>query len=199
MPTGVRLRDPRATLLAAAEHILVRQGPGALTSRAVTDEAGLAKGVLHRHFDGIDDLIVTLVEERLSLTQRWASELRASAGRGSVVATVARTLIQAIDPVAIGLVNLAIARDGVRRRLRLAGHSGLPTLPETTAMLATYLSVERERGRITRETDPDVLARTLVGTGHLLLAGELGATPDQAAVEEVVEASLVSNLVPGRA
>lgn len=165
----------------------------------MTDEAGLAKGVLHRHFDGIDDLIVTLVEERLLLTQRWASELRASAGRGSVVATVARTLIQAIDPVAIGLVNLAIARDGVRRRLRLAGHSGLPTLPETTAMLATYLSVERERGRITRETDPDVLARTLVGTGHLLLAGELGATPDQAAVEEVVEASLVSNLVPGRA
>lgn len=191
MPTGVPLRDPRAQLLVAAERILVRDGPGALTSRAVTDEAGLAKGVLHRHFDAVDDLIVALVEERILLIERRASELRDSAGSGTVIGNVARTLIETIDPVAVGLISLTIARDGLRTRLRRGGRPGLPTMPETTAMLSAYLSAEREIGRLAPEADPDVLARTLVGTGHLLLAGELGATPDVSAVEEVVEAALV--------
>ena len=50
MPTGTAIRDAREQLFAAAERILLRDGPNALTSRAVTTEAGFAKGVLHRHF-----------------------------------------------------------------------------------------------------------------------------------------------------
>jgi hypothetical protein len=52
VPTGVALPDPREQLFAAAERILRRAGPQALTSRALTTEAGCAKGVLHRHFAG---------------------------------------------------------------------------------------------------------------------------------------------------
>ena len=36
MPTGVALRDAREQMFAAAERILLRAGPHALTSRAVT-------------------------------------------------------------------------------------------------------------------------------------------------------------------
>ncbi|MER7370837.1 TetR family transcriptional regulator, partial [Nonomuraea wenchangensis] len=50
MPTGVALRDVRQQLFDAAERVLLRAGATGLTSRAVTDEAGVAKGVLHRHF-----------------------------------------------------------------------------------------------------------------------------------------------------
>ena len=50
MPTGVAIRDVRQQLFAAAERVLLRDGPSGLTSRAVTAEAGCAKGVLHRHF-----------------------------------------------------------------------------------------------------------------------------------------------------
>jgi AcrR family transcriptional regulator len=42
----VALRDARQQLFDAAERILLRSGPNALTSRAVTAEAGCAKGVL---------------------------------------------------------------------------------------------------------------------------------------------------------
>jgi hypothetical protein len=38
---------------------------------------------------------------------------------------------------------------------------------------------------------------TLVGTAHLLFAGELGALPDASAVEEVV-ASIIVGAEPGR-
>jgi AcrR family transcriptional regulator len=54
VPTGVALRDVREQLFGAAERVLLRDGPSALTSRAVTDEAGVAKGVLHRHFADFD-------------------------------------------------------------------------------------------------------------------------------------------------
>ena len=36
MPTGVAIRDARAQLFDAAERVLLRAGPNALTSRAVT-------------------------------------------------------------------------------------------------------------------------------------------------------------------
>ena len=54
VPTGVHIRDVRDQLFDAAERVLVRDGPNALTSRAVTMEAGCAKGVLYRHFDDFD-------------------------------------------------------------------------------------------------------------------------------------------------
>ena len=57
MPTGIALQDARERLFAAAERILLRDGPSGLTSRAVTDEAGVAKGVLHRHFADFDDFL----------------------------------------------------------------------------------------------------------------------------------------------
>ncbi len=60
MPTGVALRDAREQMFAAAERILLRDGPQALTSRAVTAEAGVAKGVLHRHFADFDAFLAEL-------------------------------------------------------------------------------------------------------------------------------------------
>ena len=66
MPTGVALHDPREQLFAAAERILLRDGPQALTSRAVTTEAGCAKGVLHRHFADFDDFLAALVRDRIA-------------------------------------------------------------------------------------------------------------------------------------
>lgn len=57
--------------------------------------------------------------------------------------------------------------------------------------LSAYLEAERRLGRITADTDIDVLALTLIGTGHLLFAGELGGPPDASAVREVVEAIIV--------
>jgi AcrR family transcriptional regulator len=55
VPAGVTIRDPRGQLFGGAGRVLLRDGPGGLTSRAVTAEAGVAKGVLHRHFAGFGD------------------------------------------------------------------------------------------------------------------------------------------------
>ena len=78
MPTGVHLRDARQQLFDAAERILLRAGPNALTSRAVTDEAGCAKGVLHRYFTDFDAFLADLVLDEMALTRRWVLAITGS-------------------------------------------------------------------------------------------------------------------------
>ena len=84
MPTGVHLRDVREQLFGAADRLLVEGGPSALTSRAVTTEAGVAKGVLHRHFDDFDAFLAEFVLDRVDKMDARAKELLGVAGAGTV-------------------------------------------------------------------------------------------------------------------
>lgn len=53
-------------------------------------------------------------------------------------------------------------------------------------MIASYLSAERELGRIAANADVDTVALTLIGAGHLLFAGRQGTPPEAEAVHKVV-------------
>lgn len=194
MPTGVALQDPRAQLVAAAERLLATGGAAALTSRAVTDEAGVAKGVLHRHFADFDDFLAALVRTRIQQADDAGERLVAAAGTGTVVGNVSGFLAATLDAVALAVVALITARDELRRRLRETSPAGVPLLAEITGALATYLAAEQSSGRVAPGTESRYLAMTVVGTGHLMFAGELGARPDDAAVHEMVESVLVGAL-----
>ncbi|MHC3473220.1 TetR/AcrR family transcriptional regulator [Streptomyces sp. 7R007] len=186
MPTGVALRDPRQQLFDAAERVLLRDGPTALTSRAVTTEAGCAKGVLHRHFADFDAFLAELVQDRIGRLRERSAALRAAAGTGTVTGNLTEAVIRLFDPVAVAVVGLVIARDGLRARLRAAGSSGIPLLSEASAMFASYLAVERDLGRLAPEADPAVLAPTLLGAAHLLFADRESPAPDESAVRTMV-------------
>ncbi|MFL4492538.1 TetR/AcrR family transcriptional regulator [Streptomyces sp. VTCC 41912] len=188
MPTGVAIRDVREQLFGAAERILLRAGPNALTSRAVTTEAGCAKGVLHRHFADFDAFLAELVRDRIGRIEDQATALRAAAGTGAVADRLTAALLDVFGPVAVAIVSLVISRDGLRAQLRAGGSTGVPLLAEATAMLASYLTAERALGRVAADADVDVLAPTLIGAGHLLFADREGTTPDAPAVHRVVTA-----------
>lgn len=172
MPTGVALRDARRQLFDAAERLLLKDGAGALTSRAVTAEAGCAKGVLHRHFADFDAFLTELVLVHVEQVQWQAVELdaRAATGTGTVVENLTETLAAAFSPVVVALIGLVIARDELRNRLRHGGSRGLPLVREATAMVAAYLTAEQRRGRIASDADIPTLAPTLIGAIHLRVA-----------------------------
>jgi AcrR family transcriptional regulator len=198
VPTGVHIRDARQQLLDAAERVLLRDGPSAVTSRAVTTEADVAKGVLHRHFADFDDFLAALVGERIARVGDRAGELRATAGTGTVAANLTRALVELLDPVAVAVAGLVLFRDELRARLRAGTPPrGVPLLAEATAAVAGYLAEERELGRIAVDADVDSLALALVGAAHLLLAGREPAPPDPAAVDPVV-AAVVADAVQRR-
>ena len=186
MPTGVALRDVRAQLFDAAERVLLRAGPQALTSRAVTTEAGVAKGVLHRHFTDFDAFLAELVEDRIARLGHQAAALHASAGTGTVAGNLTDALMDLLGSVAVAIVALITFRDDLRARLRQAGHAGVPLLTEAAAILASYLAAERDLGRIAAGADVDTLAPTLLGAAHLLFADRDSAPPSAGTVRKVV-------------
>jgi AcrR family transcriptional regulator len=186
VPTGVALRDAREQLFDAAERILLRAGPNALTSRAVTTEAQCAKGVLHRHFTDFDDFLAGLVLDRIARLDRQAATLWSAAGTGTVAGNLSGALTELFGSVALGIVSLVISRDDLRGRLRQASTAGIPLLTEATVMIAAYLSLECELGRLAADADVDTLAPTLIGAAHLLFAGREGVPPGPEAVRKVV-------------
>lgn len=192
MPTGVPMPDLRDQLFDAARRVLLRDGPGGLTSRAVTTEAGVAKGILHHHFADFDTFLASLVVSRLERLDHRSGELRASAGSGTVQDNLADALTAVLTPDALAIVSLAMSRHELLARLRLTTPTGVPLLTDSTKMIAAYLTAERGLGRIPLETDVDNLAVILVGGAHLQIAGHHGEPPDPDDVRILVTNTIAS-------
>ncbi|MFF0343080.1 TetR family transcriptional regulator [Kribbella sp. NPDC004875] len=191
MPTGVAMRDAREQLFDAAERVLLRDGPEALTSRAVTTEAGVAKGVLHKHFTDFDGFLAELVLDRIRRLDDQAAVLRDSVGHGTVVDNLTAMLTDLFGSVAVAIVSLTISRDGLRARLRAAVPTGVPILTDAGRILLEYLTAEQGLGRIPAGADLHSLGLTLIGSTHLLFADRTGTRPTVAEVR-----SFVASVVP---
>lgn len=190
MPTGTAIRDVREQLFDATDRILLRDGPSALTSRAVTTEAGCAKGVLHRHFEDFDDFLAQFVLDRVDRMTPRAATLRESAGAGTVAGNITDALVALFGSVAVAIVPLVTFRDELRARLRHTWPAGVPVITDAVAVIAEYLTAERELGRIAPDADTDTLAVTLIGSSHLLYADRTSPPPDAETVLRTVRSVL---------
>lgn len=189
MPTGVHLRDVREQLFGAADRLLLEGGASALTSRAVTTEAGVAKGVLHRHFDDFDAFLAEFVLDRVDKMDARAKVLLEAAGTGTVVDNLAEAITAVFESVAVAIVALVTFRDDLRRRLRDTWPAGIPVLTDAAIMIQGYLARERELGRV-GDLDPEGVAPMLIGTAHLLFV-DRDAPPPPDVVRQMV-ASVVA-------
>jgi AcrR family transcriptional regulator len=190
VPTGVAIDDARSRLFDAAERVLLRDGPNALTSRAVTTEAGVAKGVLHRHFADFDGFLAELVLDRIARLEEQAAALRESAGSGTVIDNLTAALTAVFDSLAREILGLVTSRDALRARLRETTPTGVPVLAQATAMIAAYLAAERDLGRLAPDTGVHTLALMLIGTVHMLFAGRERTPLDEQAVRDAVTTAL---------
>ncbi|MFH8386058.1 TetR/AcrR family transcriptional regulator [Kitasatospora sp. NPDC018058] len=187
MPTGVHLRDARQQLFDAAERVLLRDGPNGLTSRAVTDEAACAKGVLHRHFTDFDAFLTELVLDRAARLETQAHALREAVGTGTVADNLTGALTTLFGPVPVAIIPLITFRDELRARLRHARPGGgIAILAQVTTAVSAYLADERAMGRISADADIDSLTLSLVGGGHLLFADRDSDPPTTATVDKLV-------------
>jgi AcrR family transcriptional regulator len=197
VPTGVHLPDARRQLFNAAERVLLRAGPSGLTSRAVTDEAGCAKGVLHRHFTDFDGFLADLILDRAAQLEHQAEALRASVGTGTVVENLTRALLSLFGPIPVAIIPLITFRDELRARLRsLKPGGGIAILSEATNAITTYLTAERDQGRIAADADIAALTLSLVGGGHLLFTDRDTERAIPAAIERLVNATIKDVTTP---
>ncbi|HEY2508289.1 MAG TPA: TetR family transcriptional regulator [Streptosporangiaceae bacterium] len=194
MPTGIAIRDAREQLFTAAERVLFRAGPSGLTSRAVTAEAAVAKGVMHRHFSDFDGFLAEFAMDRIRVLEGEAARLRESAGTGTVIGNLTAVLADLFGSAVLPLIALILSRDELRNRLRQAGAGRVPVAAQAAAMVASYLAAERDLGRIAADADVETLGPMLVGTGHLQFAGREATPPEAAAIRRGVIAVIASVL-----
>jgi AcrR family transcriptional regulator len=188
VPTGIAIADVRGQLFGAAERVLLRDGPNALTNRAVTSEAGCANGVLHRHFADFGTFLAEFVLDRVSRIGDQAAALRNAAGTGTVTGNLTDALLSLFGSSAMAVFCLVTSRDDLRTRLRQARPGGVPVLSEAEKAISSYLAAEQELGRITPGADIPTTALTLAGAAHLLFARSEGSQLQRPQVSKIVTA-----------
>jgi AcrR family transcriptional regulator len=200
-PRGVAVPDVREQLFAAAERVLLRAGPAAVTGREVTREAGVATGLLNSHFTGLDEFLAQLVLDRGRRAADEVAHLRARTGRGDVLDNVAAAALSFGSRVP-ALAALVRARPALADRLG-ADPAAAAALTGIEREFAAYLDAERELGRIAPDADTPTLALAVIGTVHHLVATDRAGAPDLAErVRRIVKAVLtgvvLSSRPPGR-
>lgn len=166
--------------------MLERDGVSGLTSRAVAAEAGVAKGVIHRHFAHFDAFLADLVLDRAARLGGTATALLDAAGTGTVVGNLTGALEAVCTPLAVAVVALVVTRPGLRSRLRDAGAARFPLLAEGSAMVTAYLVEEQAAGRLAPTADVPTLSHTLIGAVHLLFSDRESGPPRADALRAVV-------------
>jgi AcrR family transcriptional regulator len=183
---GVRIPELHEQLFAAAERILARDGVAALTSRAVTDEAGCAKGVLHNHFDGLDGFLAEFAVDRARRAEDAVSGLPAQAGHRTVSDNLVAAALTVFGSGATQIAALITARPAlVARVLTALGPDGQP-FGEIQATFASYLRAEQKLDRLPATADADTVAFTLIGAVHHLFFTASGSEPDLDRVRGIV-------------
>ncbi|QIB47958.1 TetR/AcrR family transcriptional regulator [Streptomyces aureoverticillatus] len=177
-PRGVATPDVRERLFAAAERVVERDGPGALTSRAVTTEAGCAKGLLHAHFAGLDEFVADLCLDRFARTAAQAQTLSQLTGQGTVAGNLNAVALALFDSAGPALSGLAMSRPATTRQIREALEGGAPGLAAIEEAISTYLAAEQKLGRVAETVDASTVALAIVGTAHHLLMTSWPGTPD---------------------
>jgi len=125
---GRRLRgeNSRARILEAATGVISRDGLGAVTHRAVADEAGVPLARVAYHFPKIDDLLEAAAREYLAAFDVRLGALAADAvaGRRSMVEACTDFVVELITTGSSAFLAMVEVRVALARRGRTVAPTG---------------------------------------------------------------------------
>lgn len=195
-PRGVAIPDLRQQLFQATERVLVREGPGGLTGRAITREAGCSTGLLYNHFGNLEDFLAEFAIDRARLAASNAGKLPSQAGTGTVEANLTEAAVRVPGSNLPALASLMASRPALGPRVREALDAGAPGLDEIELAFTAYLDAEKALGRIAADVDTEAFGLALVSTVHHLLHEYSPGDPDPGGRIRRVVAALVARMVP---
>jgi AcrR family transcriptional regulator len=198
MARGVPIPEVREQLFAAADRVLARNGPVGLTTRAVTTEAGVANGVLHRHFRDLDEFLASFLASRLQVIAASAATLPGLAGHGSVARNLTDATVAVFGASAQALMSLAATKPELGPAMKHDAGSA-DGLGDIERHFSAYLDAEKQLGRIGPGADTETLAFTLLGTAHHLVISRRGDTPGLRQQVRRIVSALVAGMDTGAA
>jgi AcrR family transcriptional regulator len=172
--TAAQTDELRESLLGHAERLIARDGPRALTMRALATEAGCAVGLPYKVFSRREELVGALAHREMRRITAEFADWVAGAGRRTVGDNLAR--------------YAAILLDTERPALRLAdelGDAGLDAavaggahetglLASFDTAVADYLRAEQRLGRVAADVDVAAYGFLVTGAVHNLVVSPPG-------------------------
>jgi len=189
----------RDTILAAARHVIARQGRGGASMQAIADEAGVAKGTLYLYFRDRDDLLQhtggLVFDELLA---RLTTVLEEARPLSESLRALVRTNLEFFDENQEFLrVYMALRHAGdpaaSRRRRRKAKQ-----YTRHLEMLSRYLAEATARGEM-KALDPERVALFFSeGVAAILLHRLEGTAPARAEEADWIVDMLLNGLCSRR-
>jgi len=167
--------DELSQRLRAAAEVGDEQPP-ALSSRAVTTEAGCAKGLLHNHFPDFDGFLAEFAIDRFHRAVEDSARVTAQPGTGSVATNLATAAAGLFDSRALAVATLVMARPSVMTRVH--GHRHTPAMFTVQQVFVSYLEAEQRLGRVRPDADVETAVLALLATAHHLCIMHAGSVPD---------------------
>ncbi|MER7417415.1 TetR/AcrR family transcriptional regulator [Micromonospora peucetia] len=166
MPRGIAIPEIRQQLFAAVERLIAGDGPGRLTGRAVTREAGVATGLLYAHFANFDDFLVGYAIDRTFHISGEAAGLPERAGSGTVAGNLNQAVLATPLATLLALTRLLATRPELVAKVEAVLGGGTAGLQAVEHAIAGYLAAEQQLGRVAAGADTEALALAVVGVLH---------------------------------
>jgi AcrR family transcriptional regulator len=195
-PRGVAIPDAREQLFLAAERLLARDGPAGLTSRAITQEAGVAKGIIYSHFSDLDGFLAELLLDRFSRRTKATARLVSRAGEGTVTANLVDAAMSLFGSSVLALGALVMSRPPLFARIHESFAAQALPFADVEQAFAAYLDAEKQRGRIAADADTQTLATAFVGAVHHLFLTHRAEAPDLRDRVERIVTALAAGMAP---
>jgi AcrR family transcriptional regulator len=197
VPRGVAIPELREQLFQAAERLLVRDGPSGLSSRAITNEAGCAKGILHNHFTDLDGFLAEFVMDRFRLAAQDGAKVLALAGRTTVAQNLNDAAASLFGSNALALANVVMSRPSLMLRIgERAARAETLKLPDLERVFAAYLDAEKKLGRVMAHADTEAIGLALIAAAHhLFITHRASTTEPHSQMRRIVDV-LVAGVTP---
>lgn len=158
----------RATLIRHAQQLIARQGPEALTMRALAAEAGCALGLPYTVFTNRQELVLAVLEAEFASLRRAFDELVARAGSGTIGGNLAWFADRLLHSPAVALASEVFADEALARSVAArAEQTGVPHAAYE-AVFADYLAAEKRAGRVDPAVDEHAFGFVIAGAIHNL-------------------------------
>jgi len=168
----------RTSLIDHARRLVDRDGPAALTMRALAAEAGCATGLPYKVFADRHELVVEIVLAEFERLRAASDELLTRVGTGTVGGSLGWFAEVILDSTAVALAPEVARHDDLSKAFAVKMHgTGVgPGAFETG--FTNYLAAEKDAGRIDRDIDTEAFGFLIAGAIHnLIMSGEAWPRP----------------------
>lgn len=156
-----RTDDKRERILRAAVKVFAKKGFYASRVSEIAKAAGVADGTIYLYFDGKDDVLESLFEDR---TERLLAALRAELAKHEGARARLRRLIEMQLGLLEGQRELAeVITVNLRQSTRLLRQYGSKRFVEYLEFMATVIADGQRSGEFRDDVSPRVMARALFG------------------------------------